>query len=190
MATLRAKRAAPFNAQHVRFRRTDADASALHCFLLDCSGSMLGGARLARAKGMLIALFDRAYRERAEVALVCFGGGHAEVRRQPGAAHWFNERWIAPIGGGGGTPLTLGISSAATVLVRVSRRRPHQRRWLWVLTDGRVNDRPVAPAGADRIIVVDFEDGPLRVGGAEVLAASWQAHYVPADALLQYQRGV
>ncbi len=178
------------NAQHVRFRRTDADASALHCFLLDCSGSMLGGERLARAKGMLIALFDRAYRERAEVALVCFGGGRAEVRRQPGAAHWFNERWIAPIGGGGGTPLTLGISNAATVLARAARRRPHQRRWLWVLTDGRVNDRPVAPASADRIIVVDFEDAPLRVGGAKVLAASWQAHYVPADALLQYQRGV
>ncbi|GGD62924.1 vWA domain-containing protein [Caballeronia grimmiae] len=190
MATLRAKRAAPFHAAHLRFRRTDGDASALHCFVLDCSGSMLGGERLARAKGMLIALFDRAYRERAEVALVCFGGGRAEVRRQPGAAHWFNERWIAPIGGGGGTPLTLGMASAATVLARAARRRPDQRRWLWLLTDGRVNERPAAPSFADRIIVVDFDDGLVRVGGAEALAVSWRAQCVSADALLQYQRGV
>ncbi|MDR5739370.1 MULTISPECIES: VWA domain-containing protein [unclassified Caballeronia] len=190
MATLRAKRALPFDANHLRFRRTDGDASTLHCFVLDCSASMVGGERLARAKGMLIALFDRVYRERAEVALVCFGGGRAQVLRQPGAAHWFNERWIAPIGGGGGSPLTLGISSAATVLARAARRRPSQRRWLWLLTDGRVNERPAAPALADRIVVVDFDDGPVRVGGAKALALSWRAQCVSADALLQYQRGV
>ncbi len=74
---------------------------------------MLAGKRLALAKGLLVALFDRAYRERAEVALVCFGGGQAQVRRQPGAAHWWNEHWVAPIGGGGGTPLALGVRSAA-----------------------------------------------------------------------------
>lgn len=189
LATLRAKRAAPFAAHHLRFRRAKGEAAALHCFVLDCSGSMLDGERLARAKGLLIALFDRAYRERAEVALVCFGGGRAQVRRQPGAAHWFNERWIAPIGGGGGTPLALGLSNAATVLARAARRRPAQHRWLWVLTDGRTNERPAAPTYADRVVVVDFEDALVRAGGAQALASSWRAQYVPVQTL-QYQRGV
>ncbi|SAK52693.1 Mg-chelatase subunit ChlD-like protein [Caballeronia calidae] len=163
----------------------------LHCFVLDCSGSMLAGERLARAKGMLVALFDRAYRERAEIALVCFGGGRAEVRRQPGAAHWFNERWIAPIGGGGGTPLALGLSSAETVLARAARRRPSQQRWLWLLTDGRTNERPAAPSSADEIVVVDFEEGMVRAGRGESLARDWDAQYVTADALsYSYQRGV
>ena len=149
---------------------------------------MLAGERLARAKGMLVALFDRAYRERAEIALVCFGGGHAKVRRQPGAAHWFNERWIAPIGGGGGTPLALGLASAETVLARAARRRPSQRRWLWVLTDGRTNERPDAPLSADEVVVVDFEDGGIRAGRGELLARDWGAQYVTSDALSDTQR--
>ncbi len=186
---MRVKRNTPFAAHHVRFRRGEGEAPALHCFVLDCSGSMLGGERLARAKGLLIALFDQAYRERAEVALVCFGGGRAEVRRQPGAAHWFNERWIAPIGGGGGTPLAMGLSSASTVLARAARRRPAQRRWLWVLTDGRTNERPAVPASADRVVVVDFEEGIVRTGGALALASQWRALHVPAQSL-EYQRGV
>jgi magnesium chelatase subunit ChlD-like protein len=189
MATLRAKRNACFDAGHLRYRRGQGEASALHCFVLDCSGSMLGGERLARAKGLLIALFDRAYRERAEVALVCFGGGRAEVRRQPGTAHWFNDRWIAPIDGGGGTPLTLALATASTVLARAARRKPSQRRWLWLLSDGRTNERPAAPALADRIVVVDFEQGRVRVGGAQALALDWRAQHLPAESL-QYERGV
>ncbi|KND59617.1 ChlD component of cobalt chelatase involved in B12 biosynthesis [Candidatus Burkholderia verschuerenii] len=184
LATLRAKRTLPFDASHLRYRRKRGDAALLHCFVLDCSGSMLEGERLARAKGMLIALFDRAYRERAEVALVCFGGGRAEVRRQPGAAHWWNERWIAPIGGGGGTPLALGLADASTVLERAARRKPAQRRWLWLLTDGRTNESPAAPHGAHRTIVVDFDEGHARVGRCEALASAWRAEHVHAASLL------
>ena len=188
IATLRAKRSARLEARHLRYRRTRGDGAVLHCFVLDCSGSMLAGERLARAKGMLVALFDRAYRERAEIALVCFGGGHAQVRRQPGAAHWFNERWVAPIGGGGGTPLALGLARAGTVLARAARRRPSQRRWLWVLTDGRTNERPDAPSSADEVVVVDFEDGAIRAGRCELMARDWGAQYVKADALSDTQR--
>ncbi|EKS66451.1 MULTISPECIES: VWA domain-containing protein [Caballeronia] len=185
MATLRAKRSARFATEHLRYRRTQGDGAVLHCFLLDCSGSMLAGERLARAKGMLVALFDRAYRERAEIALICFGGARAKVRRQPGAAHWFNERWVAPIGGGGGTPLALGLASAGTVLEKAARRRPAQRRCLWVLTDGRTNEQPQAPHAADEIVVVDFEEGAIRVGRGEALAREWSARYVLADALIR-----
>jgi magnesium chelatase subunit ChlD-like protein len=184
IATLRTKRASALETRHVRYRRTLADAPQLHCFVLDCSGSMLSGERLARAKGMLLALFDRAYRERAEVALVCFGGTRAEVRRQPGAAHWWNERWIAPIGGGGGTPLALGLARASTVLEHAARRRPQQQRWLWLLTDGRTNEHPVSPNGAHRIVVVDFDEGYARAGRCAALAHAWHAEHVEASALI------
>ncbi|KMZ12518.1 ChlD component of cobalt chelatase involved in B12 biosynthesis [Candidatus Burkholderia humilis] len=184
MATLRARRNARLDTRHLRYRRKHGDAAALHCFVLDCSSSMLSGKRLARAKGMLVALFDRAYRERAEVALVCFAGDRAEVRRQPGAAHWWNERWIAPIGGGGGTPLALGLASASNVLERVARRKPMQQRWLWLLTDGSTNEALHAPMATHRVIVVDFDAGFARVGRCEALAHAWHADYVRARDLL------
>lgn len=152
---------------------------------------MLTGKRLALAKGLIVALFDRAYRERAEVALVCFGGARAEVRREPGAAHWWNERWLAPIGGGGGTPLALGVRTAANVLARAARRRPSQQRWLWLLTDGRTSESPVRPGHAERIVIVDFEGGAVRLGRCAMLADAWNADYRTADSMIySYQRGV
>ncbi|SAL18466.1 Mg-chelatase subunit ChlD-like protein [Caballeronia humi] len=188
---MHAKLNAPLDREHLRFRRKRGDAAALHCFVLDCSGSMLAGKRLALAKGLLVALFDRAYRERAEVALVCFGGGRAEVRRQPGAAHWWNEHWVAPIGGGGGTPLALGVRAAGNVLARAARRKPSQARWLWLLTDGRTRDTPERPADADRVFIVDFENEAVRLGRCESLALAWDAEYGSADHFAySYQRGV
>jgi magnesium chelatase subunit ChlD-like protein len=178
--TLRAKRNQPLDARHLRFRREEGDAGALHCFVLDCSGSMLSGKRLALAKGMVVALFNRAYRERAEVALVCFGGTTAQVRREAGAAHWWNDHWLAPIGGGGGTPLALGVRTAANVMSKAARKKPSQRRLLWLLTDGRSPETPVRPADADQIVIIDFENEAVPLGRCSTLAASWQADYLLA----------
>jgi magnesium chelatase subunit ChlD-like protein len=191
MRTLLSKRNKPLNKRDLRFRRTQGERSVLHCFVLDCSGSMLTGRRLALAKGLIVALFDRAYRERADVALVCFGGARAEVRREPGAAHWWNERWLAPVGGGGGTPLALGVRTAATVLARVARKSPSQQRCLWLLTDGRTPESPARPAFADRIVIVDFEGEAVRLKRCATLADAWSAEYHTADSMTySYQRGV
>ncbi|CAN7391161.1 VWA domain-containing protein [Caballeronia sp. LjRoot29] len=183
LQTLLAKRNQPLDRTHLRFHREQGDSSALHCFVLDCSGSMLSGKRLALAKGLVVALFDRAYRERAEVALVCFGGGKAQVRREPGAAHWWNERWLAPIGGGGGTPLALGVHTGANVLLRAARHRPSQRRFLWLLTDGRSPETPSRPDAADQIVIVDFENQAVRLGRCATLAESWRAEYRTAASM-------
>jgi magnesium chelatase subunit ChlD-like protein len=183
LQTLLAKRNQALDATHLRFHREQGDSSALHCFVLDCSGSMLSGKRLALAKGLVVALFDRAYRERAEVALVCFGGTTAEVRREPGAAHWWNDRWLAPIAGGGGTPLALGVRTGASVLAKAARHRASQRRFLWLLTDGRSPETPSRPDPADQIVIVDFENEAVRLGRCVTLAHSWQADYRTAASM-------
>ncbi|WP_409371923.1 vWA domain-containing protein, partial [Paraburkholderia sprentiae] len=94
--------------EHLRFVREMPRGGVLHCFVLDCSGSMLAGQRLALAKGLLTTLFDRASAMRAEAALICFGGAGADVRFGPAVPRWWNERWLAPVGGGGGSPLASG----------------------------------------------------------------------------------
>jgi magnesium chelatase subunit ChlD-like protein len=183
-STFAAKRQARLRPEHVRFVPTLPRGGVLHCFLLDCSGSMLGGDRLALAKGLLIALFDRASAARSEAALVCFGGARADVRFGPAVPRWWNERWLKPLGGGGGTPFAAGIDQAAHVLERAARRKPGQLRWLWVLTDGRSGDMPARPGGADQIVFVDFERGAIRLGRCEQLAHSWDATCVTPEALI------
>jgi magnesium chelatase subunit ChlD-like protein len=180
--TLAAKRREPLRAAHLRFARRPSGASVLHCFALDCSGSMLAGQQLALAKGLLVALFDRACAERAEAALVCFGGGGADVRFGPAVPRWWNERWLRPIRGGGGTPLSHGVHKAAQLLARSARRQPAQQRWLWVLSDGRSRDVPQRPAVADQIVFVDFETGAVRLGRCAQLAREWGAAWcTPGD---------
>jgi magnesium chelatase subunit ChlD-like protein len=171
-------------AGHLRFVREAPRGGVLHCFVLDCSGSMLAGQRLALAKGLLIALFDRASAARAEAALVCFGGAGADVRFGPAVPRWWNERWLRPVGGGGGTPLTAGVQRATALLARSARRRPEQQRWLWILTDGRTHDRPARPLDVDEVVFVDFEREAIRLGRCEALADAWGARRLTPEDLM------
>lgn len=181
--TLAARRNAVLTPAHLRYRRTDPRAGVLHCVVLDCSGSMVHGEPMALAKGVLVRLLERAYQSRADVALVCFAAGHAEVRLAPSRAQRWNENWIRPITGGGGTPLTLGLARADQLLARQARERPGQQRWLWLLTDGRSAETPPRPAWADHVMVVDVERNAVPLGRCLQLANAWGAEYRTADAL-------
>lgn len=129
---------------------------------------------LARAKGLLLALMDEAYRGRHRVALLCFAGASVELRLPPRRAARWNENWIAPIAGGGGTPLALGVAAADGLL----RRSRVAQRKLWLLTDGRSREHPVAPASADALCVVDFESSRIALARAAQLAQDWGAAYL------------
>jgi magnesium chelatase subunit ChlD-like protein len=183
-STLLAKRQQTLRGEHLRFVREVPRGGVLHCFVLDCSASMLAGQRLALAKGLLIALFDHAGAARAEAALVCFGGARADLRFGPAVPRWWNERWLCPVGGGGGTPLAIGVDRAAQLLQRHARRMPAQQRWLWILTDGRSADRPQRPSHADEIIFVDFEREAIRLGRCAGLARAWDATWVRPEDLI------
>ena len=167
--TLIARGAEPLQAEHLRHRAMSAPGGALHCFVLDCSGSMRTGGRLAQAKGVLLALMDEAYRRRDAVALLCFGGDTVELRVPPQRAAAWNDAWVAPIGGGGGTPLAAAVQQADALLMRQTGRM----RWLWLLSDGRSTEAPPRPLSAERRIVVDFESGRGSLGRAALLADRW-----------------
>lgn len=145
---------------------------------------MLGGERLSKAKGLVLACFDRAAMERVQVALICFGGGRADIRFGPAIPRWWNERWVEPIGGGGGTSFGIGVSAAANCFERAKRRNPAQECVLWVLGDGRTRERPAKPRSADRVIFVGCEDGRPPLGAWERLAFEWGADYMRDENLV------
>ncbi|MDA8444013.1 vWA domain-containing protein [Paracidovorax valerianellae] len=158
---------------HLRRQTAQARTGRLHCFVLDCSASMVASGALARAKGVLLALMEEAYRERDDVALLCFGGDGVQLRVSPQRAPAWSDGWVAPIGGGGGTPLDRAVSHAAQVLDGARGRQG----WLWLLTDGRTREQPERPASAHTACVVDFDTARLALHRAERLARQWQARY-------------
>ena len=181
-ATLAAKRGGPLHADHLRFRQRAGTPDALHCFVLDCSASMLSHERLALAKGLIVAYFDQAARARMETALICFGGHGVAHRFGPTVPRWWNARWLEPVDGGGGTPLADGIAAAAQLLARDARRGSarDKQRWLWVLSDGRTRETPPKPAAADHVVFVDFDDAAVRIGQGRRLADAWGAQWMTA----------
>lgn len=177
--TLAARGAEPLALQHLRRQPQRPQAVRLHCFVLDCSASMATNGSLARAKGVLLALLDEAYRQRDRVALICFAGTQVELRLPPRKAAAWNDDWVTPIAGGGGTPLAPAVSRAAQLLAQASG--PGCEGWLWLLTDARSRDMPPRPAQAHHARIVDFERGRVLLQRAQVLARQWDAQYVHAD---------
>ncbi len=152
---------------------------ALLCLIVDTSGSMAARRRLARVKGALEASLRRAYARRDLVAVVAFGGDGARTLVVPGAPLEQAAAAARALPAGGRTPLAAGIAHGAGLLESVGHGKAAGRARIAVLlTDGRAADpdgharlalaRVVA--AADRTVVVDLEEGRVRLGLAARLA--------------------
>jgi len=178
--TLGAKGPQALRPEHLRHQPVAARPSRLHLLLLDTSGSMRRQGRLARAKGCAAWLMAQAARCGDEVAVLGFGGQGVQWLLRPGPARRAASRRVAPLGGGGGTPLAEALACADAALQSARRRGGLTDTWLWLLTDGRSPDRPAAPAGARHIVVVDHDDPLSPAGRCADWAARWGAQHVHA----------
>lgn len=167
--------------EHLHYQRRASTAGELHCLLLDCSGSMLKRRNLALAKGLLLQLSEQLYRRRSELAVIAFAGREARMLQAPRKVAAFNTDWIAPIAGGGGSPLLSGLAQAERLLARAQRQKPGQRRYLWLFSDGRLQALPPRPRHADECLVVDFDHAALPLGRTARIAELWGAQYWHAE---------
>jgi magnesium chelatase subunit D len=151
------------------------------CLIVDTSGSMAARHRLSRVKGALEAALREAYARRDLVAVVAFSGAGARTLVTPGAPVEHATRAIRELPAGGRTPLAAGIGHAAGLLESLASGQHGARaRVALLLTDGRAADpegRARAAltrvvASADRTVVVDLEEGRVRLGLAAELAAA------------------
>jgi len=154
-------------------------SDALLCLIVDTSGSMAAHRRLARVKGALEAALRQAYARRDLVAVVAFGGEGARTLVAPGDPLERAAAAARELPVGGRTPLAAGLAHAAALLRNADHGRAAGRARLAVLlTDGRAADgegaarRALADvvAAADRTVVVDLEEGRVRLGLAAALA--------------------
>jgi magnesium chelatase subunit D len=157
--------------------------SNLVLFLVDASGSMAARSRMGAVKGAVLSLLIDAYQRRDKVGLIAFRGSGAEVLLPPTSSVEAAVARLAALPTGGRTPLAAGLVRAHEVL-RTERLRDPQRRPLLVLvTDGRATGGPDPVGDAHRAaallastrvasVVLDCENGPVRLGLATGLAAA------------------
>jgi magnesium chelatase subunit D len=176
----------------LRVRRFETRAEAVTIFAVDASGSA-ALARLAEAKGAVELMLAEAYVKRAQVALVAFRGGAAELLLPPTRSLARARRALAALPGGGGTPLAAGLN-AARDLAEAARARG-RTPFVVVLTDGRANiaadgqasrgaaeadataaAQAIAAAGLGAVFI-DTSARPRAEGAA--LARAMRAQYLP-----------
>lgn len=165
---------------HLCWREPFTRPACLHLIVLDTSGSMRRKGQLALAKGHAAMLIEQAARAGDDVALLSFGGQGVQLLLPPRPARRRGAELIRPLGGGGGTPLAQALAQAQALLLRAARGGSHaagSRTCLWLLTDGRTLEQPQAPPGAQRIVIVDFDQAPARLGRCPQWAARWGAEY-------------
>jgi magnesium chelatase subunit D len=173
-------------------------------FCVDASGSMAARSRMAAVKGAVLSLLLDAYQRRDTVGLITFRGRAAELVLPPTGSVDVAARRLAELPTGGRTPLAAGLLRSAELIRTLRRRDPDRRPLLVVVTDGRATRAlsgagpvagpvagrvadPVADArraadalAGDRVaaVVVDCENGPIRLGLARDLAGHLGAAYV------------
>lgn len=191
-----------FHDDDLRIARREGREANLVLFCVDASGSMAARKRMEQVKTAILSLLLDAYQRRDKVGLVTFRGDSADVALPPTHSVDIAAKRLADLPAGGRTPLAEGLLTAADVLRVEKVRDPRRRPLLIVITDGRAThgadavDRSRAAAGwiAERgisAVVVDCEQGPMRLGLAGRLAAAMQATHLPiAEVSAQALAGV
>ncbi len=180
LATLRAKGAQALQAVHLRRLPLPARHARLHCIVLDTSGSMRTQGPLALAKGHAAQLIAQAAQQGDDVALLQLGGDGVQLLLAPGRARMSASLRLRAVGGGGGTPLAQAMMQAERLLQRAVRRQGPLESWLWLLTDGRTLEQPLAPSSAQQRVILDFDDPRQPLGRCAAWAAQWGAAHYPA----------
>lgn len=193
-------------AQDLRRAIREGREANLVLFVVDTSGSMAAAERMRHVKTAIVSLLADAYRRRDRVAVVAFRDTGAQVVLPATGSVEIAAVRLDEVPAGGRTPLAEGLIEAGELIRRERLRDPACRPLLVVLTDGR------ATAGADPVgrsrraaihlagqgvsaVVVDCENGRMRLGLAQVLAEHLRAEYIPlpqvsAEALTDVVRDV
>lgn len=167
--------------------------SNLIVLLLDTSGSMAARRRSAAVSTAALSLLTDAYRRRDKVALLTFRGDGAAVVVPPTSSVELAARRLRDLPVGGRTPLAAGLEAVRLLVRRERWRDPARRPILVVITDGRATGRnavteanraaaALARTGATSI-VVDAEEGPVRLGLAAGIARHLAAEVVTVPGL-------
>lgn len=184
---------------HDKFAITHADLRTkvrrarvgnLLLFVVDSSGSMGARKRMALVKGVMIMLLLDAYQKRDLVGLISFRGSGARLLVPPTNSVDVAERQLRHMPTGGRTPLGAGLLLAGQTLERYARREVALSPLVVLITDGRSNTG-ISPldgcAGLVKqsipTVVIDSEQGYVRMGAAAQLAQAMGARCVSIDGL-------
>ena len=182
----------PISPPDLRVKVRRVRTGNLILFVVDASGSMGARKRMIAVKGAMLSLLLDAYQKRDRVGLITFRGQNAQLLVPPTNSVELAERQLRQLPTGGRTPLPAGLQLADQVLTNHLKRDSALTPLLVLITDGRVASslsghlQQIATGLAQKkmaALVLDSEQGFVRLGLARQLAQWLGAHYLLLDEL-------
>ncbi len=188
-------RPGPLRIEHedVRVKLRENPAGTCTLLVVDASGSMAARHRMAAAKGAVLSLLLDAYQKRDQVGLIAFRRSAAELLLPPTNNVDLAYARLREMPTGGRTPLAEGLRLAQATFARhrTAAGRGTTAPLVVLVSDGRANvanganphqaalvaARALKVFGA-RALVVDTEDGPVRLGLARRLCQELGGQYI------------
>ena len=189
----------------VREKVRESKAGSLVLFVVDASGSMGAQRRMVAVKGAILSLLLDAYQRRDRVGLISFRGTSAGLLLSPTNSVDLAQVHLQDMPTGGRTPLSSGLFKALEVIETERTKDRDVLPLIVLLSDGRANatatatggfpsgvagaaEEAIAAAGIVRegripSIVVDTEDGYVKLGLAAPIADAMGARYVKLEEL-------
>lgn len=161
-------------------------------FVVDASGSMGANRRMKTVKGIVMSFLKDAYEKRDKVGMIAFKGSEASLILPVTRSVEFAKKCLESLPTGGRTPLAEGIEKGLSVLSAECRRIPDTLPVMVLVSDGRANAgkeafkealKQAKRAGQMDIhcVVLDTEQGPVRLGLARELAEAMNGRYLDAQ---------
>ena len=194
----------------VREKVRESKAGSLVLFIVDASGSMGAQRRMVAVKGAILSLLLDAYQRRDRVGLIAFRGTSAGLLLPPTNSVDLAEAHLQDMPTGGRTPLSSGLLKAMEVIETERTKDRDVLPLIVLLSDGRANaptggfssgaaggfssgvagaaEEAIAAAGIIRegripSVVVDTEDGYVKLGLAAPIADAMGARYIKLEEL-------
>ena len=148
--------------------------------------------RMIAVKGAILSLLLDAYQKRDRVGLITFRGAGAQLLVPPTNSVELAERCLRQLPTGGRTPLVAALHLADQVLANYLRKDAALTPLLVLITDGRANStdyntlrQTTIQLGQKKLatLVLDSEQGLVRLGLAREVARWLGAEYLPLDRL-------
>lgn len=157
-------------------------------FVVDASGSMGVGKRMAAVKGAILSLLKDAYQKRDRVALVTFRKDRAELVLGMTRSVDLAAKKLETLSTGGRTPLYAGLETAHNVIQAAKRKEKDLLPVLVLVSDGRatcgrgrnpfddaVQEGKAIAADQIKTVVIDVEQDFIKLRLAEKLAEEMNA---------------
>ncbi len=191
------KMAVRIKPEDIRLKVRSGKTGCYLLFAVDASASMGANERMAAVKGIVLSLLQSSYEKRDKIALLIFQDKEARLLLEFTNSVDLAASRLTELRTRGKTPLAEGLRLSYEILKGVLAKEKAVFPVLMLITDGRATAGDKAPyeeavlqaerfaSEAIRGIVIDTEQGYVRLGLAEQLAEAMNGYRIPMEKLTE-----